>query len=270
MKLVSMLALAAVTMPSAALAQRADDRFYARGGAFFSNIDSSLRIDGNGGANLGTELDLESDLGLPKRQVLPFGLAGWRFSDNWRLELEYFSLSRSEDVTLDRTIVVGETTYNVNGEVGFGLDTDIYRVAVGYSFVNHPGLELGADIGFHLSDFAVFIEGSGSVGGAPAVVSREERSQLVPLPTLGLYGRFDLNDTFALVGRADYFSLKISDYRGQLIDVSAGVTARIRKNIGIGADFRYVDYQLRASADNFTGKVDYNFYGPFIYLEVGF
>jgi hypothetical protein len=44
----------------------------------------------------------------------------------------------------------------------------------------------------------------------------------------------------------------------------------INRNFGIGADFRYVDYRLRATANDFTGRVQYNFYGPFVYAVVGF
>jgi hypothetical protein len=44
----------------------------------------------------------------------------------------------------------------------------------------------------------------------------------------------------------------------------------VHKNFGIGADFRYVDYRLRATTDEFTGRVRYDFYGPFVYAVVGF
>lgn len=64
--------------------------------------------------------------------------------------------------------------------------------------------------------------------------------------------------------------MKISDYKGELLDASLGINAMINKTIGIGADFRYVDYRLRATATDFTGRVRYNFYGPFLYAVVGF
>lgn len=264
--LVAVMAMTA-TFAAPASAQRADDKFYAKGGLFFSNLDSSIRIDGSAA---GTPIDLEKDFGLGSQKTAGFGLAGWRFSEKWRVELEYFRLSRSGSTKIDRNVTVGNTVYPVNGTITSGLSTSIYRLAVGYSFVKGDGYELGADLGAHLSDFSVFVEGTGSLNGAPATARRETRSQLVPLPTLGLYGRYDLNDTFALVARADYFQLKIDKYKGSLVDLSAGVTARVTKNVGIGADMRYVDYGLRASAADFTGKIDYKFYGPFVYLDIGF
>ena len=269
MRRVSILAAMALAAPSAAFAEDNSHDFYLKGGAYFSKIDSALRIDANNGS-LGTELDLEDDLGLSDRDNSAFALAGWRFSENWRVEAEFFKLSRKETKVIDRNITIGETTYPVNGSVSAGLSSAVYRLAVGYSFVRNDKLEIGGVLGAHVSDFSVFVEGNGSVNGQTGTLRRETRSQLVPLPTLGLFGRYALNDTFALVARADYFSLKISDYKGSLLDLSAGVTANITKHFGIGADFRYVDYGLRATGDKFTGYIDYTFYGPFVYVVVGF
>lgn len=265
------LAAVAGCIATGAAAERPDNRFYARGGAFFSNIDSAVRIDSNRRA-LGTSLDIENDLGLGATKTLPFARVGWRFADAWRIELEYFSLSRTRAKALDRSITVGDTVYPVNARIESGLSTNVYRLAFGYSFVRNPGLELGASLGAHLTDFAVFFDGSGSIGGVggSSAARREARNQLVPLPTLGLYGVVPIDDTFAIVGRADYFTLKVGDYKGSLVDTSIGITAMLNDNFGIGADMRYVNYGLRATARDFTGRVDYNFYGPFVYATVGF
>lgn len=262
-------AIGGLALPSAVLAQRADDTFYARGGVFFSKVDSSLKLDGNNGS-LGTDIDFEGDLSLDRHDTQPFGLIGWRFSSDWRVEAEYFSLSRSGNAVIDRQIVVGDTVYEVGADVGAGLTTSVYRMGFGYSFVNNEQAEVGVRLGAHLTNFKVFVEGVGSVNGNTAALNREERRQLVPLPTLGIYGRYDISKTFAIVGRIDYFTLKIDDYKGELIDISGGVTARVTKNIGIGADYRYVDYKLRATANDFTGQVNYKFHGPFVYIELGF
>jgi len=255
---------------SAALAQRADDRFFLKGGAFISELNSNLRIDSNTGA-IGTEISFEKDLGLGGSSVGPYALAGWRFAKNFRFEFEYFTLERNATATIDREIRFGETVYPVNGSVTSGLFTDVYRFSIGWSFLHGDNYELGANLGFYLNDFGAFIEGQGTIEGVGgATLSREQRDQLVPLPTLGVYGRYDINKVWSLNARVDYFSVKIDQYKGSIIDVSGGVSARVTKNIGIGADFRYVDYGLSATATDFTGQVNYNFYGPFLYVEFGF
>ena len=87
---------------TAALAQRADDKFFLKGGAFISDINGSFRIDGNNGT-IGSNVSLEKDLGLSGTSVGPYALAGWRFSKHWRFEFEYFTLSREGTKTIDRT-----------------------------------------------------------------------------------------------------------------------------------------------------------------------
>lgn len=262
-------AILLAVLPSATLAQRADNDFYAKAGGFFSTVDSTLRIDSNSG-RLGTEIDFEGDLGLTTKKAMPFALAGWRFSDRWRAEIEYFRLARDRTHVIDRTLTIGDTVFPVNGSVSAGLSTDVYRAAIGYSFAHGDKFEIGANAGLHLSKFEVFVEGQGNAGTLTGVLRRESRDQLVPLPTLGFYGTYNLDDTFALISRMNYFQLKISDYKGQLIDGSIGITAQLTKNFGVGADFRYVDYRLRATGDNFTGRINYRFYGPFLYAAVGF
>jgi opacity protein-like surface antigen len=256
---------------SAALAQRADDTFYLKGGAFISQLNSNLRIDSNSTGAIGTEISFEKDLGLGGTSVGPYALAGWRFSKHFRFEFEYFTLERNATATIDRQIRFGETVYPVNGSITSGLFTDVYRFSVGWSFLHGDDYELGANLGIYLNDFGAFVEGQGTVDGVgSATLSREQRDQLVPLPTLGVYGRYDINKVWSLNGRVDYFSVKIDQYKGSIIDVSGGISARVTKNIGIGADFRYVDYGLRATATDFTGQVNYNFYGPFLFVELGF
>lgn len=255
---------------TAALAQRADDTFFLKGGAFISDINGSFRIDGNAGT-IGSDVSLEKDLGLSGTSVGPYALAGWRFSKHWRFEFEYFTLSREGNAVIDRQITVGDTVYPVNASINSGIFTDIYRFSVGWSFLHGNDYEFGANLGIYLNDFGAYVEGQGSIGGVgSATLQREQRNQLVPLPTLGLYGRYDIDKTWSLNGRVDYFSVKIDQYKGSIIDVSGGISARVTKNLGLGVDFRYVDYGLRATADKFTGQVNYNFYGPFLFVELGF
>ncbi|MEY2882925.1 MAG: hypothetical protein RL490_649, partial [Pseudomonadota bacterium] len=68
MRYVVIVALAAMAGSIAApvSAQRADDKFYAKGGLFFSNLDSSVRIDGN---TVGTPIDLEKDFDLGSQKT---------------------------------------------------------------------------------------------------------------------------------------------------------------------------------------------------------
>jgi hypothetical protein len=114
------------------------------------------------------------------------------------------------------------------------------------------------------------LEGEGRVGDAAASVERRARSVLAPLPTVGVYGRYEPIPKLTLAARVDYLQLKISDYRGSLINVEASASYRVFPNVGIGAMYRHVDYQLDVDRDDWNGGVAYRFSGPLILWNSAF
>jgi hypothetical protein len=265
--LLSLVLLTACATPAAA--QRFEDTISLRVEAYFAGISSSLRVDGNSG-NLGTEVDLEDDLGLADNKTLPAVELGWRINDDWVLQGQYYSLGRRTDATLDRDIVIGDTVYPVNGTVGAGFDSDVYRFTIGNLLIQREKLEIGLGIGLHGTDFSIFIEGDGAVAGEPGRFRREGRSIFAPLPTIGAFGQWEPVDRLTLSGRFDWLSLTIDDYSGRLINAEAAVAYRLFKHLDAGIAYRYVDYRLRVKQDDWNGRVSYEFSGPSIFLRAGF
>jgi hypothetical protein len=261
-------ALAALSAAPAA-AQRFDDTLSLRVEAYFAGINSSVRVDGNGG-NIGTEVDFEDDLGLSANKTLPALELGWRINDDWVLQGQYYTLGRRTDATLDRDIVIGDTIYPVNGTVGAGFDSDVYRFTVGNLLIQKEKLEIGVGIGLHGTDFSIFVEGDGSVSGQPGRFRREGRSVFAPLPTIGAFGQWEPVDRLTLSGRLDWLSLTIDDNSGRLINAEAAVAYRLFKHLDAGVAYRHVDYRLRVSRDDWNGRVQYEFSGPSIFLRAGF
>lgn len=110
-------AIAALTAaPGSALAQRADDRVWLQLGAFFPKIDSDIRIDASD-EQLGTEIDLESDLGFKNSTTVFNGVLGYQFARRWHVEAEYFNVGRKSTATIDREIIIDDTVYPVNAEL---------------------------------------------------------------------------------------------------------------------------------------------------------
>lgn len=237
----------------------------------FARAKTGLRIDRSDLTANGSEISLEKDIGLHSNQTLPAILAGARLSDHWRVELEYLGLKRSGAATINRPIIIGDTTYNVNSNLAGSLASDTYRIGFGYSFLLSEKGELGASVGAHVTRFSTTFTGTGSVngGGQGAVVSTN-RAVTAPLPTLGLYGNYSLSKIFSLNGRVDYLSIKISNIKGKLVDTQAGVSARVTKNLSLGAGYRYVEYDVSATKGSFVGSLNYKFNGPILSAELVF
>jgi hypothetical protein len=264
-------ALFAAGMLSAgvALAQQASwtthpalqDRWMFQVGMYSPKVNSTFRLDGAGGL-VGTEVSAEEDLGLKERNDMPAVLASVRLGERWKLEVEYLSLQRENSRALSRTISWGDNTYTLGTTVNSNFSTEIYRLSVGYSFVRDAQKEFGAVLGLHATDLSARISAT-SVG-------TESGDVLAPLPTIGLYGAYALTPKWLLSARVDLFSLKYEEYDGSLTNFTAGVDYRIWRNLGLGAAWRYINYDLNVANSDFTGAWNYRFSGPLLYLVSSF
>lgn len=263
-----MLALA-LLLGSAAQAQRFDDTVSIKVEAYFAGVGSHARV-GTASGSIGTDIDFENQLGMDDNQVLPAFEIGWRINDDWVLQGQYYGLARRAEKTLDSAITIGETTYPVNARVGAGFDSDIYRFTINNLVFQRERLELGLGVGLHATDFDVFVEGQGSVGGLGTSLHREQRKIFAPLPTIGAIRQWEPARRVTLFGRVDWLSLTIDDYSGRLINAEASVSYTLHRYLDLGVSYRFVDYELRVRKPNWRGEVDYQFSGPAVFLRAGF
>lgn len=264
------LALFAIVSPEPALAQTNEDRFWLEASAYFPKIDSSLEVNSTANTAIGTEVDLEGDLGLDNDEILPAFLAGARLGSNFSIIGEYYAIGRDATKSLERAITIEGVTYPVNASVTTSFDTDIYRLVIGYSFVRNETMEIGGALGLHATNFDVGVEGMGSVGGAGATLQARSQDFLAPLPTIGLFANFQVAPNLTLGARADYLSLSIDDYDGRLLNAQARISYRVMRNVGLGVAYRHVDYRVEVDKERYQGRFEYEFSGPAVFIEVGF
>ncbi len=267
-------AAAAVAWPGVVLAQSTslglNQSAWLQVQGFRPSIDSTLRLDNRDTGARGTTLGLEDDLGLKSHEWLPSLLAGVRFGGDWRAEFEAYSLKRSGTRQLDRSINVDDTVFQAAATVDTHFDTTVYRGSIGYSFFRTPQAEFGASVGVHVTRVRAALSGTGVLEGVVSVDRSVDRAKTVPLPTLGLYGTFALNDTWVLNTRADLLYLKVKESKGRLVNLAANLVYRFTPNVGAGVGYRYVDYNLKRSSGTARGEFDYRYNGPQLLLDVGF
>jgi hypothetical protein len=261
--------VALATMGARARAEGPRDTYWGELEYFFPTISSTARLDFPNTNVPGTVIRLEDELGLADRKGTPYVLLGSRLGERWRVEFEYYELNRSATRSIDRDIQWGDATFPASGQVNSTFDTSIYRLVFGYAFYRTPQAEAGGALGLHSTDFKMSLSGQGN-GPAGLGFQSEGRNQLVPLPTLGLYGTYMMSDQWMLRGRVDYLSLNYEQYNGSLVNVMAAVDWRFAQHWGAGLGYRYVDYKLESSKERFHGEVDYKFKGPTLYVEVAF
>jgi len=260
----------ALLLAQPAFAQQRDDGYWVHIAGYRPSIESTGRSDVLVGSTPGTTVRFEDELGLAARKTLPWFAAGARLGQDWRVELEYFSLRRDGTNTISRDITWSGTTYPASATLSTLFDSDILRLSAGWSFLRTEQTEIGAVLGLHTTRFRIKLGAQAAVGGATAGAQAEAREATVPLPTLGLYGRHDFARDWSVQGRADYFTLSYGDYSGGLLNVMAGLGYSISDNAGVALGYRYVDYTVDITKPRWLGSIEYRFSGPFVSLQVGF
>lgn len=252
-----------------ALAERPGDRAWLQGGVFRAAVDTKLRADAPGLGLVGTEVDLERDLGLADREWLPKVAGGVRIGRAFRLEADYLALDRKRTETLDRLLGIEETIFPAGAEVTSEFRTDIWRVGAGWSPLRRERVEAGVAIGAHVSKARVSLEADVPVAGETVNLAEEKR-KFAPLPNVGVYGLFAINGTFSLQGRVDVLKIRVGDYKGELIDARFGASARLHRRVGVGLAYRLVDYEVEVDKDDWSGRLDYRYSGPQAFAELAF
>lgn len=241
-----------------------NDKFYFGAGVFLTTTTSNLQVDSNAG--VGTSLDMEQLLGLQSNKGVPVGMARWRFTDRWRVEVEYFQLNRSGTKTIDRSIQVGDTAYPVNAQMNSKFDFSDARVSVGYSFFKTPDKELGVALGAHVLSYNVSL--NGTFNGA--AIGSETATVTAPLPVISGYGTFALTDHWAVDARLDRFSLTYDAYKGNMTSVAVDVLYQPFRHVGFGLGYRAVYIDLGFTASNWSGNAQQSFQGPVAYVTASF
>lgn len=256
-----LVAAAAVAAPQVAWAETPSDQAWLDVGIFRANINSHLRLGNEKLGIEGTDVDFEKDLGLDSKKWTPKATAGVRFLKRFRLEGDYFQLTRDGHIDITHNLTIDDTVFPLSADVETHFRTDIYRVAVGYSFVRQDTAEFGISVGAHVSSAKFRIQ-------ALNAALEEHRSKSAPLPNVGLYGSVGLWGPVSLDANIDAFKLKVGKFKGTLLDGQLGLNYRIVKNLGVGVGYRYAHYKIQAHTNSWDGTLWYNYSGPTAYLEL--
>jgi hypothetical protein len=260
-KYLLLVAVAAISTPQIAWAERSSDAAWLDLGAFRAQINSHLRLGNEKLGIEGTDVDFEKDLGLQDKRWMPKATAGIRFLKRFRFEADHFRLTRDNKFVISKNITIDDTTFPLSADIDTHFKTDIYRVALGYSFIRRDNAELGVAVGAHVSsaDFRIAALNS---------ALEEHRSKSAPLPNVGVYGSVGLWGPVTLQGNVDAFKLKVGNFKGSLIDGQLAVNYRFMKNVGAGLGYRYAHYKISAHTNNWDGTLWYNYSGPMAFIEL--
>ncbi|MGH8403273.1 MAG: hypothetical protein ACRESO_07735, partial [Gammaproteobacteria bacterium] len=128
--------------------------WYVSLGVFDPKASTNIRLDAQNG-RFGTNLHLESDLGLPERRTVPQATLGYRFTRHASLEFGYFDLRRTGSRVIDKSISYGGETYTLNTVVNTFSDSRTEFVQFRYAFVDQGPWTVSAMLGLQATRFTL-------------------------------------------------------------------------------------------------------------------
>lgn len=215
-----------------------------------------------------------SDLGLANKTDVFWGDLNWRFAERWKFRLNYSSF----DAAGQKVQTVGGNWNDLDWAVGARLSSDfemeLYIADLTWDFLKTENGHLGMGAGLHAVDLdlGLVLEVGASVGdeGDFIEVDSDSTSVLAPLPNLSLIGGYQIGDSVYLQASLGLLSLKYKEYDGTLFSARGAVEWRPWQHVGLGAAYQYVDLTLDVDKDARQEYYDFQFYGPVLFLSVGF
>lgn len=261
-----LLFLSLLAVPASALAQDQSwrsDRFMVGLGLYQPDFRTKARVDDAETGTGGTLLNLEQDLDLKDRKTQATLDVHFRFSRRHALELEYVRLSREDRTNLAFDVEYDGELIDVDEDVVTTFETQVGRLAYRFSFINHERMELAAAIGVHVTDL--------TVGLNLAEEANDEFNEVTaPLPTVGARFKYRIFDNWAVQFRGDWLDVEIEDINGKLTAASVDLMWFPHKNFGAAIGYHSWDLAVKANDDQLTGRVDYEYRGPKLTLNMRF
>jgi hypothetical protein len=236
-----------------------DETFTVRLGPFWANLDASVKAKG---------YDLKADENLDAGDIAFSAYGLWRITERFRMEVGYSGFSKETTETLGSNINTGSITIPAGSSLSSSFDTEVLRLALGFSFLRGDSYEAGVDLGVNYTtlkqSFGANVPGIGSKEITPYDIS-------APLPVIGLFFNYAFTDKWYLTTRAGMFSfVEVGDYDGTIYDVFGAIEYRPWQHFGLGLAYTYTSADLTVTDNGNKYDVEYDYSGPLLYFVFGF
>jgi hypothetical protein len=221
-------------------------------GGIVNQFDTSLRL--NGDTNKGTDVNLENN-GLKKNLSSFEGMLQWRFAQRHRLDLDYYTVSRSGSHSYTGDISIGNDDFPVGANVNIRNKYDLFLVDYRYSFVQEPEYEIAVLGGLYGGKFTFDVNAVGNIGNSGATGTYNNSvSTTLPLPMIGVtwdwYATSQMKMSVAGMG----MKANIGDVDGHAYVVGVSGDYMLTRNLGLGARYTYVDISADVNKSAFNGS----------------
>lgn len=236
-----------------------EDKFRAEVMLLGATYDTNLRIDPTL-ATQGTPINGEDDLGLDDSDLLPLAEITLLPGDRHLVRLSGFSMRRSAQKQINKTIVFDDQTYQPNELVNSTLNVTVFGLTYGYSIVKMQQLDVALTFGIQVID----VEANAVVRSR---VVRDSETGVTPLPLAGIEGRYDFNERWSTEARLQYLSIELDEINGSVLDARTALTWRKNPYLVFGLGYRKFEVQVDSRDIDTPGRVKLDMTGPLLFMR---
>jgi hypothetical protein len=227
------------------------DRFNLGIGGFWPDKSFEIRVDGS---DPGEDIDFEKELRHDESESTPSINFRWRYSKNWSLWGQYWALDSQGGTILTEDLEWGDTVFEEGTFVNAGIETSIFRVFFGRSYLNDsPWHEFGLGAGFHWLDIESFIEAQAIT---TTTYQRESVSAAFPLPNIGAWYQYSWSPKWVTEVSSDWLSASIGDYKGGLLNTQIGVNYQMSDIFGVTLSYNYFIFDIDVNKSDWRGQIE--------------
>ena len=221
------------------------------------------------GVPASTPLQAEAQLGLPRQHAFAGIAFGRRIGQNWRIELDRTSASRSGNTVLATDLVSDGTTFAAGTALRTQISLTTLRINGGWSLLHTADQEAGISFGGQWLSVTRRLDGQHAPVAGTLAPASVRGSDVAPIAIVGGYGSVKLGSAWRLSGR-----LELGVGSDKLQQWQVGAQWQATPNLALQAGYR----ATRADVDLVFGfiaccsrmKLDYRVHGPSLALDLSF
>ena len=248
--------LVIATPASATVNDNKDKKYTLYVGAFLPSAKTTIRVDDKILKD-GTTVVLEDDLGVADEKTLGYFSLTYHLSSKSAIEASVFNLERSGRKSINSPISIGGSEFDINLSIATDFDGFAYRLMYRRQLYRTENFSVGLSAGIHATDF------NATVKSVEIEELRENTSGLIPIPLIGVYSEFSINEDLQVSFAAEAIDLTIDSVRADARNALVNLRYQINPALGFNIGYQY--YNIEGEADdfdkNFAGLVRYRYEG---------
>ena len=249
-----------------------EEKFTLSAGVFLPTFNTKVTVN-NSDLDLGSEIDVENDLGLKEDETVFWFGGTWRFAPRHRVGVAYFQFKRDATKTLLTDLEIGDEIYEAGATLESEFKLQTIPITYYYTFRKRENYHLSLSAGLHWMTLDLAVVGKANLGNQ-ITDGNVSASAAAPMPLLGVEYEYYFNHRWTTAVHGEIFAIDLSDdtfaFSGAITNLSVNTIYYFIDNVGVGVAINWFTIDIDIKDDDWNGGFDYEYLGPQFFVTARF